>query len=244
MAIQTINIGSNANDGTGDNIRDAFQKINANFDYLNVNLGIDNTGLNVGDAQGVGIFLRKNEGQFEFKKLLAGTGITLDNTTDPNTIEITSGIVGDLSVSDGTITSNIVLGSDTLTINGGSNITTTLSGTTLTIDSSASSLSNDPAPQLGANLDLNNNDITGTGDINITGSVTAADFIGNVTGNVTGLVNGIDVLDLESELTSFDFGPITGSYQRVIPYILSQFPIDMGTLNNPSPATIDGGSLV
>jgi len=34
MAIQTINIGQNANDGTGDDLRTAFDKVNDNFDYL------------------------------------------------------------------------------------------------------------------------------------------------------------------------------------------------------------------
>ena len=31
MAIQSINIGSIANDGTGDDVREAFNKVNANF---------------------------------------------------------------------------------------------------------------------------------------------------------------------------------------------------------------------
>jgi hypothetical protein len=31
MAIQTINVGTTANDGTGDDLRAAFQKVNANF---------------------------------------------------------------------------------------------------------------------------------------------------------------------------------------------------------------------
>jgi hypothetical protein len=35
MAIQTINTGIVANDGTGDAIRTAFQTVNSNFDYIN-----------------------------------------------------------------------------------------------------------------------------------------------------------------------------------------------------------------
>ena len=34
MAKQTINIGSSANDGTGDQLRTAFDKVNDNFDEL------------------------------------------------------------------------------------------------------------------------------------------------------------------------------------------------------------------
>jgi hypothetical protein len=54
----------------------------------------------------------------------------------------------------------------------------------------------DTTPQLGGNLDLNNKDITGTGNVNITGIVTATSFSGNVTGNVTGDVIG----DLEGSI--------------------------------------------
>ena len=47
-------------------------------------------------------------------------------------------------------------------------------------------LVNDTTPQLGGSLSLNSNDITGTGNINITGSVTATSFSGDLTGNLTG----------------------------------------------------------
>ena len=40
----------------------------------------------------------------------------------------------------------------------------------------------DTTPQLGGNLDLNSNDITGTGDIDITGEITANEFIGEFRG--------------------------------------------------------------
>lgn len=48
MAIQTINLGSYANDGTGDDLRTAFQKVNANF----TELGASDVrgGLNLGPA--------------------------------------------------------------------------------------------------------------------------------------------------------------------------------------------------
>jgi len=38
MSIQVINIGTTANDGTGDPIRNAFSKINTNFEYISDNL--------------------------------------------------------------------------------------------------------------------------------------------------------------------------------------------------------------
>lgn len=47
-------------------------------------------------------------------------------------------------------------------------------------------LSDDTTPQLGGNLDLNSSNITGTGDVDITGSINADHFIyGNVTTTAT-----------------------------------------------------------
>lgn len=77
MAIQTINIGNVVNDGLGDDLRTAFQKVNANFTDLAGQLTI--TASNVGTT-GVGIFKQKNGTNLEFKKLLAGTKILLDET--------------------------------------------------------------------------------------------------------------------------------------------------------------------
>jgi len=47
-------------------------------------------------------------------------------------------------------------------------------------------LVDDPSPQLGANLDLNSQDITGTGNINITGNITAS---GTITGTLSSEVD-------------------------------------------------------
>ena len=54
-------------------------------------------------------------------------------------------------------------------------------------------LVNDTTPQLGGNLDLNSSDITGTGNVNITGTVTATSFSGDGSA-LTGLAGG-DVVD-------------------------------------------------
>lgn len=244
MAIRQINIGNIANDGTGDNIRTAFNKINENFTFLEQNLGLDNTALNVG-TNGEGLFKQKVDGVLQFKKIEAGSGISLDGTGD--TVLVTAISAGDLTVSDGTNTDTVQVGLDTLTVAGGNNITVTVTDNTVTIDSDATALSQDPAPSLGANLDLNGNGITGTGNINITGNVTAtdifADLTGNVTGNVTGLVHNIDVRELESALTSFDFGAINGQFTSVIPYLLSTIDIDQGLLGQPDVTGPDFGTF-
>jgi hypothetical protein len=67
-ALQTIYVGSYANDGTGDDLRTAFEKVNNNFGILFAEASV-NTAVNLGD--GVGLFAQKNPGtvNLEFKTL-------------------------------------------------------------------------------------------------------------------------------------------------------------------------------
>ena len=76
----------------------------------------------------------------------------------------------------------------------------------------------DSSPQLGGDLDLNSNNITGTGAISISGTVTAADFVGggiNTTGvstftdlRVTGIstVDGVTTVNDEIKFARLDGG--------------------------------------
>lgn len=76
MAIQTINIGNRVNDGLGDDLRTAFEKVNANFTELSEQLTI--TASNIGDT-GTGIFKQKTDANLEFKSLVGGRLIALDD---------------------------------------------------------------------------------------------------------------------------------------------------------------------
>ena len=66
MTIQTINLGNYANDGTGDDLRTAFQKVNSNFSELYSEAAIS-TAVNLGS--GIGIFADKNGINLELKSL-------------------------------------------------------------------------------------------------------------------------------------------------------------------------------
>jgi hypothetical protein len=77
MTIQTINIGNQVNDGLGDDLRTAFQKVNANFSELSAQLTI--TASNVGTT-GSGVFKEKVGADLQFKKLVSGTKIALNDT--------------------------------------------------------------------------------------------------------------------------------------------------------------------
>ena len=84
MAKQTINVGSTANDGTGDKLRDAFVKVNANFTELysddagDVNSVTAGTGISVNQTTGAVIVTNSDPDQTVV--LTGGTGITTSGT--------------------------------------------------------------------------------------------------------------------------------------------------------------------
>ena len=79
MSIQLANIGSSANDGTGDNLRDAFVKFNSNFSEID-SYSIANVGA------GAQIFKNKANGVGSLRSITAGHGITVTQGTDEITI--------------------------------------------------------------------------------------------------------------------------------------------------------------
>ena len=70
MAKQTVNIGTTANDRTGDNLRTAFNKINDNFTELYVSLGVETN-----------IFKPPVLSQTEINALTPQVGMLVYNTT-------------------------------------------------------------------------------------------------------------------------------------------------------------------
>lgn len=83
--LQTINVGNLVNDGLGDDLRTAFLKVNANFSELNTGLTItaSNSGL------GAGIFKQKLNNDLQFKSLVSGTKILIEESADLLTINTT-----------------------------------------------------------------------------------------------------------------------------------------------------------
>ena len=89
MTLQTINLGNYANDGTGDDLRTAFVKVNANFAFLNTEAAI-NSATNLG--AGAGLYSDKNGSSLEFKGLTStGNSVTItSNSTSVNLEAVTS----------------------------------------------------------------------------------------------------------------------------------------------------------
>ena len=74
MAIQTINIGSAANDGTGDDLREAFVKVNANFSELDQSAV--QTAQNLGSSGGA-VFKEQVSNVMSFRRVVGGSNINI-----------------------------------------------------------------------------------------------------------------------------------------------------------------------
>jgi hypothetical protein len=104
MNISQIDIGGVANDGTGDDLRTAFQKINENFVEVETSIDASTVAANLGN--GVGVFKQKTLNTLEFKSLAVGDKLAI--AADGNTITISTDFVGkDLAVGSLTASGNI-----------------------------------------------------------------------------------------------------------------------------------------
>ena len=233
MALQTINIGTLANDGTGDDLREAFIKVNQNFDDLDLRSPESTTVTNLGNT-GQGVFAQKVGAELQLKKLVQGSNVTLTSSTTGITINATGGLQqlnvvsdsGSLQLADG----------GTLNIRGGSGSTTSVAGNVLTINSTAE-VSSDTTPELGGNLDAGGNDIS---NVN---TLTASNINGALTRNVTGLVHGVDIRNIEPNTAGFDFGSLSNDVRGLSDWLIYQTDIDFGSHLSPDPRNFDAGVL-
>lgn len=232
MALQTINIGNVANDGTGDDLRGAFLKVNSNFSELD-NKIILSEGQAENLGAGAGIFAQKSDNTLQFKSLVAGSKITLSESGNSITITGNAGLEQLIALSDN---GSVILGSGTqiLTVQGGTNITTKATSTTLTIDVDSNDLiESDTSPTLGGNLNANNFNINGANNI------TSSNFFGAL----EGLVYGIDIRTISAGLTDFDFGSIVLTANSVIEFITLTTDFDFGSFATPLEIAVDGGTF-
>ena len=233
MALQTINIGTLANDGTGDDLREAFIKVNQNFDDLDLRSPESTTVSNLGNT-GEGVFAQKVGSALQLKKLVQGSNVTLTSSTTGITINATGGLqqlnvvsdVGSMQLADG----------QTLNIQGGAGANTSVSGNILTINSTADVVS-DTTPQLGGNLDAQGNDIS---NVN---TLTASNFAGALTGNAQGLVYGVDIRNIEPNTAGFDFGSLSNDVRGLSDWLIYQTDIDFGAMLTPDARSFDAGVI-
>ncbi len=129
MAIQTINIGNIVNDGLGDDLRTAFQKVNANFSDLNSTLTI--TASNIG-VTGSNVFKQKINNNLEFKSLVSGTKMFLEETDTSIVINSTA---PDSFVRIDTNSGSVLAETyEQITVQGGKDIDVTALGSVITVN--------------------------------------------------------------------------------------------------------------
>jgi len=228
MAVQLINVGQIANDGTGDDLREAMIKVNQNFEELDLRDDEQTTASNLG-VTGEGIFANKVNYDLQFKKINAGDNIALTADNEKITISYTPTTLTLNSDSGDTA----LLGSTALAIVGGDGISTSMTDNTLTITKEyVSDIVEDLTPQLGGTLDAQGFDITNAGTI-------SGSFVGNLTGNV----NGVDPAESAYYFDNIDLGGIVVNVTNSVELLIATTDIDLGTYGASSAISIDLGSI-
>ena len=229
MAIQTINIGTIANDGTGDDLREAFVKVNNNFTELDIRDPEKTTGANLGTA-GEGIFAQLNGAEMQFKKIVGGTAVTLSSDGNAITINSTATGLPQLQVFADNSNATFDANNTALTLAGGNLVTTNLVGSTITI-TAETSLFTDANPRLGQNLDGNQKEIINTSDIKST-------------------IFGVDIRNIKDvePYLKLDAGlAFPTTFSTTLDYLVDQLIIDFddgtGSFTGSSRPTADMGSL-
>jgi len=241
MAIELINIGNIANDGTGDELRVAFRKINQNFEDLDLRVADAVLGINTGT--GVGIYRGRNENDLEFKSLVAGNNVELAD--NPASIEIS---VPDVLTETPVITdagSYVLASGGVIRVFGGTAIDTSLDtlDNSIVITNLFDELSKDTTPELGGTLNAQSNNITNVNRITAN-EFQGGSFQGNFAGNFTGTVNGINTDVVSSFFDDIDFGGLPTNITSFYEYLVKTIDVDLGTASSPSPDSIDFGGFV
>mgnify|MGYP001064758164 CR=1 FL=1 len=226
MAIQSINLGVVANDGTGDDLREAFLKVNNNFAELDARSPEATTASNLGTL-GEGVFAQRVGTDLQFKKIVAGTGTTISSDANSVTINASGESLLEIDVFGDSGNSQINSDNSSLTIAGGQNVTVAVNNNTATIASSTV-LSTDGNPTLSANLNGNGYEITGTSDIK-------------------SLVYGLDIRQMDGiqdYISGYDFGTFDLQATNFFEFFALITDVDLGTFTDPAVVGIDFGNLV
>ena len=225
MALQNINIGNIANDGTGDSLRIAFDKVNKNFLDIEARATVQNVIENLGS--GAGVYYSKENNVLYFKSIVAGANVSVTETN----AEITINSTENFTIQSDNNAVNISGTGKFFGVKGSANINTTLNSQDLTITINPVGLvALDPSPQLSADLDANNNNITNANNI------TSSTFIGNLVGTVNGV-------NLNETLFNLDFGGIIPIITTATQYVIAFTNIDYGSFITPADINSDFGSF-
>lgn len=226
MAVELVNIGRIANDGTGDDLREAFIKINRSLEDLDLRIDDKTEGVNIGT--GAGVFKQRTGYNLEYKSIVGSNDIVVTNNPTEIALSVDAGLAARPIVADtGTAT---IPARGTLRIQGSGGITTTADDAngSVTIAGDAS-LESDTSPALSANLNANGFAITNVGTL-----------IGN---NVESSVYDIDVRTLNDLYINLDFGDFESNTDNFVDFFKSLVDADYGSLTTPILLNTDNGLL-
>jgi hypothetical protein len=231
MTINYIDVGIIANDGTGDDLREAFIKVNDNFEELDLRI-VEETVIDNAGSLGAGIYSGKINGENLFKRLLAGSNITLNENANTITINANDSLDQLIVISDnGTVT---ISRGQTLSIQGGQGISTRVDGQQLVVNLDDNGIVvKDLTPILGGNLNANNRSILNAN------TISATTFSGNLEGNVY----GINIQPFISAFDGFDFGEFQAVYTNSLDFIMRKVDVDFGPFDPPSGDSVDLGGF-
>jgi len=224
MALQVIDLGTQANDGTGDDLRTAFEKVIDNFEYLEGLLTSPVTAANLGSYTDQGVFKEKIDNVLYFKTIVGDNNIEIQSTAN----ELLIGLTNDVDFNNGDL-ANV------------GNIN--LKGTITAAQSSQGYF----GPTSGVHVGIVNGTVYAPiGTFGLQGDVVGRNpGVGNLAQDYQpARVDGVAVKDLYATVHSFDFGSITDNFSNPIQYLLSQIGIDLGTITNPTNIKIDAGGII
>lgn len=219
MAIEIINVGDIPNDGTGDDLRVAFQKVNNSLQDLDSRISAASIEAETIGAVGEAVYAGRDNNTLQFKTLVGGSNVTLTSNPTQVIVDAAGGLDEVLVISDNghiTVTSSNYLG-----INGGEVIDTRVSGSNLFIDLDTNGIvARDSNPTLTANLNADGNNITNVG------LLTSSSFVGPL----SGLVYGVDVRLANSYFDNyFDFGEmVEADLNNIIDVLIATNDVDLG----------------
>jgi hypothetical protein len=235
MTIETINIGNAANDGTGDDLREAFIKVNQNFQDIDARTE-QTTATNLG-LSGYQVFANQSGSQLQFRRLLAGTNVELVQTD--TTIRIDAPTQPTSFVVSGDTGSLIAGAGINLAVVGGEGITIGVDNNNKRITVNGG-LALDLSPSLAAGLDGNNKNITNVNNLVATSATFPTATITNL--NITN-INGEPWASI-SEYLDYDFGTFSAERTSILDFIVKSIGVDFGTFTSPANALVDFGSFV
>jgi hypothetical protein len=213
-----INIGLIANDGTGDDLREAFIKINTNFDDLYTTYVENTSAINLGNS-GYTVYKQQVDNELQFRSLqvdpLYPDSMALRVSEDGNTLFLRSK-QATIRFTDGTNTiSSSVEQVVTFTGTGGTTVTANNLTRTLTFDNK---LERELEPMLGGNLNAQDNGIVNLFSI-----------------------NNILMSEIE-QVYGFDLGSLDKTRTSIIDLLVNSVFIDFGVIGE-DPHDVDAGLL-